>query len=73
MLVRQSQGRAWRVLGIEDKMLMLDSFGEQWQIDLGKAKWEKYCETPRLRFLRLRNEVQNHPLGSRVRPDRQGA
>jgi hypothetical protein len=42
-----SQGRAWRILGIEDKMLMLDSFGEQWQIDLNKAKWEKYCEAAR--------------------------
>jgi hypothetical protein len=39
-----SQGRAWRIRGIEDKTLMLDSFGEQWQIDLSRAKWEKYCE-----------------------------
>jgi hypothetical protein len=39
-----SQGRAWRVLGIEDHMLMLNSFGEEKQIDLSRAKWAKYCE-----------------------------
>ena len=39
-----SQGRAWRVLGIEDRMLCLNSFGEEKQIDLSRAKWEKYCE-----------------------------
>ena len=39
-----SEGRAWRILGIEDKMLMLNSFGDEWQIDLSRAKWEKYCE-----------------------------
>ena len=37
-----SEGRAWRILGIEDNMLMLNSFGEEWQIDLSRAKWEKY-------------------------------
>ena len=37
-----SEGRAWRILGIEDKMLMLNSFGDEWQIDLTRAKWEKY-------------------------------
>jgi hypothetical protein len=39
-----SQGRSWRILGVEDKTLILDSFGEQWQIDLSRAKWEKYTE-----------------------------
>ena len=39
-----SQGRAWRVLGIEDHMLMLNSFGDEKQIDLSRAKWDKYCE-----------------------------
>jgi hypothetical protein len=39
-----SEGRAWRVLGIEDKMLMLNSFGDEKQIDLNRAKWDKYCE-----------------------------
>jgi hypothetical protein len=24
--------------------LLLDSFGEQTQVDLSRAKWEKYCE-----------------------------
>jgi hypothetical protein len=38
-----SEGRAWRITGIEDKMLLLFSFGEQWQIDLSRAKWENYC------------------------------
>ena len=40
-----SEGRAWRILGIEDNMLMLNSFGEEWQIDLSRAKWEKYCDS----------------------------
>ena len=40
-----SEGRSWRILGIEDKMLMLNSFGEEWQIDLSRAKWEKYCDS----------------------------
>ena len=39
-----SQGRTWRVLGIEDHMLMLNSFGDEKQIDLSRAKWDKYCE-----------------------------
>ena len=38
-----SEGRAWRILGIEDKMLMLNSFGDEKQIDLSRAKWENYC------------------------------
>ena len=38
-----SEGRAWRITGIEDKMLLLFSFGEQWQIDLSRARWENYC------------------------------
>jgi hypothetical protein len=38
-----TEGRAWRVVGIEDRMLFLDSFGEPRQIDLNKAKWENYC------------------------------
>ncbi len=36
--------RAWRILGIEDQMLFLNSFGEEKQIDLNRAKWEKYTE-----------------------------
>ena len=39
-----TEGRAWRIVGIEDAMLFLDSFGEARQIDLSRAKWEKYCE-----------------------------
>jgi hypothetical protein len=39
-----TEGRAWRILGIEDKTLFLDSFGETRQIDLARAKWDKYCE-----------------------------
>jgi hypothetical protein len=38
-----SEGRSWRILGIEDKMLCLNSFGEEKQIDLTRAKWENYC------------------------------
>ena len=36
--------RAWRILGIEDRMLFLNSFGEEKQIDLNRAKWEKHTE-----------------------------
>lgn len=36
--------RAWRIVGVEDRMLLLDSFGEQTQVDLSKAKWEKHTE-----------------------------
>jgi len=39
-----SEGRAWAIVGIEDGMLMLNSFGEEKQIDLTRAKWDKYCE-----------------------------
>jgi hypothetical protein len=39
-----SQDRAWRILGVEDGMLMLNSFGDEWQIDLGRAKWAGYVE-----------------------------
>ena len=40
-----SEGRAWRVLGIEDGMLMLNSFGDERQITLApRSKWVKYCE-----------------------------
>jgi hypothetical protein len=37
-------GRAWRIVGIEDRTLFLNSFGEEKQIDLNKAKWEKHTE-----------------------------
>ena len=37
-----TEGRAWRILGIEDMTLILDSFGEGRQIDLSRAKWDKY-------------------------------
>lgn len=36
--------RAWRIIAVEDKTLVLDSFGEQTQIDLSRAKWAKYIE-----------------------------
>jgi hypothetical protein len=36
----QIAGRAWRIVAIEDKMLILDSFGEDKQIDLNRARWE---------------------------------
>ena len=38
-----SEGRSWRILGIEDKLLCLNSFGEEKQIDLTRAKWDSYC------------------------------
>lgn len=36
--------RAWRVVGIEDKTLLLNSFGEEEQVNLSRAKWEKYLD-----------------------------
>ena len=36
--------RAWRIIAIESRVLFLESFGEQTQVDLSRAKWEKYCE-----------------------------
>lgn len=38
------QARAWRIEAIEDALLYLDSFGEKMTIDLGRARWEKYCD-----------------------------
>jgi hypothetical protein len=39
-----SKGRAWRIWKILDGWLILNSFGEEWHIDLKKAKWESYVE-----------------------------
>lgn len=39
-----SQGREWRIAGVEDKTMILKSDGEQWQIDLSRATWGKYVE-----------------------------
>ena len=36
--------RAWRIVAVESRVLFLESFGEQTQVDLARAKWEKYCE-----------------------------
>ena len=36
--------RAWRIIAVESRVLFLESFGEQTQVDLSRAKWEKYCE-----------------------------
>lgn len=40
----QIAGRAWRIVAIEDRQLILDSFGEGKQIDLTTARWEKHTE-----------------------------
>lgn len=42
----QLAGEQWRIVGIEDHMLMLRKAFEttEKQIDLNKAKWEKYVE-----------------------------
>ena len=47
--------RAWRIIAVEDRMLLLDSFGEQTQVDLSRAKWEKYCEKAVEVLMTLRN------------------
>jgi hypothetical protein len=36
--------RAWRIQTIEDRMMVLDSFGESTQVDMSRAKWDKYIE-----------------------------
>ena len=36
--------RSWRIVTVEDRTMILDSFGEQTQIDLSRAKWGKYTE-----------------------------
>ena len=36
--------RAWRIVAIEDRTMVLDSFGEQTQVDLSRAKWGNYIE-----------------------------
>ena len=38
----QSKGRAWRVWRIQDGWLIVNSFGEEWHIDLKKMKWDNY-------------------------------
>jgi hypothetical protein len=38
----QVAGRAWRITAIEDRMLILDSFGEDKQINLTTARWDNY-------------------------------
>lgn len=38
----QSQGRAWRIWRIQDGWLIVNSFGEEWHIDLKKMKWDNY-------------------------------
>lgn len=40
----QIAGRAWRIIAIEDRILILDSFDEPKYIDLTTAKWEKHTE-----------------------------
>ena len=36
--------RAWRIISVESRVMFLESFGEQTQIDMTKAKWEKWTE-----------------------------
>ena len=43
MWINMSQ-RAWRIIAIESRVMFLESFGEQTQVDLSKAKWEKWTE-----------------------------
>ena len=39
-----SQGRAWSIVGIEDKTLFLDPPSDKKEIDLSRAKWDSYCD-----------------------------
>ena len=48
--------RAWRIVAVEDRTLLLDSFGEQTQVDLSRAKWGKYCEKAGVKFWKAMRE-----------------
>lgn len=48
--------RAWKIVAIEDKMMICDSFGDQTQVNLSKAKWEKHTEKA-LEVLNARRET----------------
>ena len=46
IVIFRSPSAGWRIRAIEDqRTLILDSFGEQMQIDLNRANWKNYCET----------------------------
>lgn len=49
--------RAWRIVTIEDRIMLCDSFGEQTQIDLATAKWGKYLDKA-VEAMEARREVQ---------------
>ena len=55
--------RAWRITAVEDRMLILDSFGEQTQVDLSRAKWGQYIEkaTQALDAMRQKNPSGEMP------------
>jgi hypothetical protein len=58
----QIAGHMWRIAGVESKMLLLDNlFGEGKQIDLSKAKWEKYVEAA-LEALKGRGDAGGMPI-----------
>ena len=37
-----SKERAWRIVGVQDRILELNSFGDKWEINLSRAKWDDY-------------------------------
>jgi hypothetical protein len=41
----QIAGRMWRIVAIEDRILILDSFGEPKQINLITARWAEYTKS----------------------------
>ena len=38
----RSKDRSWRILGVQDGVMMLNSYGEEWEINLKRAKWDDY-------------------------------
>ena len=38
----RSKDRSWRILGVRDGVMMLNSYGEEWEINLKRAKWDDY-------------------------------
>jgi hypothetical protein len=37
-----SKGRAWRIIDMKDQIMLLNSFGDKWEINLSRANWDAY-------------------------------
>ena len=62
-----SEGRSWRILGIEDKLLCLNSFGEEKQIDLTRAKVGQLLREHHAAVLEADVQMRTRPHSGRKR------